>query len=996
MSTDPVRVLHVDDDQEFAALTAEVLERENERLEVTAVTSAAEGLDWLAGQEQPVDCVVSDYDMPGLDGIEFLETVRGEHPDLPFILFTGKGSEEIAAEAVRAGATDYLQKRSGTDQYALLANRVTNAAEKYAAEREVHETHRRFRKLLEGSADYVHILEPDGTITYVSPAVERVLGYEPAEVLGENALEYVHTDDRGRVTGSLDEVLAEPGAETTVEIRVRNADGEWRWMEVRARNLLEDPDIEGIVANARDVTDRRESQATADWHRPVLENLGEGVYVHDADYRLQFVSHRADDIPVSAEDWVGRPVSYLAETGVLSEDDVAAVEDGIDEVIAGEREEVRLEVEPAYPDETAAVELHLRPLPSPGGDDVVLGTTRDVTDRRRRATRLEALHDVTREMVVAGTHDAVAETAVEATEDILGLTQAVVFRYNEDRDALVPAAARVEDGTLDAEVPELERGEGVAWRVYETGETAVLEDGEGRREAYAPDFPVESELLVPLGEYGVLAAGSTTRREFDDQTVSLAEVLAANLRVAFMQVDRARELEEYERLVETMGDGVFATDSDGGYARLNRMFAELTGYSRERLLAEGPELVLTDAAIERFEEAIRRLLKPGDSVETVEADLYTAARGKTPVETTLTLLPMDDEFRGTVGVVRDITERREREQELERYETIVRAFPDEVYTLDTEGHLTSVIPPAGSETTTTGYGPEELVGQHVSTVMPEEDIERAEERIRELLASNSARTVSFEMHTVHRDGERVPHENHIALLPGENGGFRGTVGVLRNIADRKRHERELRRQNDRLEKFASVVSHDLRNPLNVASARLELAREDCDSPHLDDVKQAHGRMNRLIEALLSLAREGEAPESVEELSLEDVAEQCWAHVDTGEARLVVETDRTVRAEGTRLRQLLENLVRNSVEHAGDGPVTVRVGDLPDGFYVEDDGPGVPPDHREHVFDLGYSTAESGTGLGLNIVEEITHAHGWAVEVTEGTEGGARFEFTGVS
>ncbi|WP_159900464.1 PAS domain S-box protein [Salinirussus salinus] len=995
MSTDPVRVLHVDDEPDFAELAAEYLERENERLEVTTATAAAEGLDRLA--ERPVDCVVSDYDMPGLDGIEFLETVREEHPDLPFILFTGKGSEEIAAEAVRAGATDYLQKSSGTDQYALLANRVTNAAEKYAAEREVHETHRRFRKLLEGSADYVHILEPDGTITYVSPAVERVLGYEPAEVLGENALEYVHTDDRGRVTGSLDEVLAEPGAEATVEIRVRHAGGEWRWVEVRARNLLEDPDIEGIVANARDVTDRRESQATADWHRAILENLGEGVYVHDADYRLQFASHRVDGVPPSAEDWVGRPVSYLAETGVLSEDDVAAIEDGIDEVIAGEREEVRLEVGPAYPDETEAVELHLRPLPSPGGDDVVLGTTRDVTDRRRRATRLEALHDVTREMVVAGTHDAVAETAVEATEDILGLTQAVVFRYDEDRDALVPAAARVEDGTLDAEVPELERSEGVAWRVYETGETAVLESGEWRREAYAPDFPVESELLVPLGEYGVLAAGSTTRREFDDQTVSLAEILAANLRAAFTQVDRARELEEYERLVETMGDSVYSIDLDGEYIRVNETFEQLTGYEADRLLAEGPELVLDDEGIGQFEDAIRRLLQEGRGIETVETDLHTADGHTVPVEANLTLLPAEEGgYRGTVGVIRDITERREREQELERYETIVRAFPDEVYTLDTEGHLTSVIPPAGSETTTTGYDPEELVGRHVSTVMPEEDIERAEERIRELLASDSARTVSFEMHTVTRDGERIPNENHIALLPAESGGFRGTVGVLRNIADRKRHERELRRQNDRLEKFASVVSHDLRNPLNVASARLELAREDCDSPHLDDVERAHGRMNRLIEALLSLAREGEVPESVEELSLEDVAEQCWAHVDTGEATLVVETDRTVSAEGTRLRQLLENLVRNSVEHAGDGPVTVRVGDLPDGFYVEDDGPGIPPDHREHVFELGYSTAEGGTGLGLNIVEEIAHAHGWAVEVTEGGDGGARFEFTGVS
>ncbi len=997
MSDDPdrIRVLHVDDDPDFAALTAEVLEREGERLEVTAATSAAEGLDRLAEREQSVDCVVSDYDMPGRDGIEFLEAVREEYPDLPFILFTGKGDEETAAEAVRAGATDYLQKSTGTDQFALLANRVTNAAEKYAAEREVREAHRRFAKLLEGSADYVHVLDRDGTVEYISPAIERVLGYDPERVVGEDALEYIHPEDRTTVEAGMAEIAGDLGAETTIEVRARHADGDWRWVEVRARNLLEDPDVEGIVANARDVTDRRESQETAEWHRTVIGNLGEGVYVTDADHRLQFVSHRVDGLQLSEKEWTGRTLSHLAETGMLSTDEVERIREAVDDILSGQDEDVHLEVEPAVPEETEVVELHLRRLPSPDGEDVVLGTTRDITDRKRRAARLETLHDVTREMVVAGTHDAVAETAVEAVEEILGLGQAAVFRYDGDRDALVPAVDQVEHEALRAGIPDLERGEGVAWRVFETGETAVLENVERIPEASTPDSPVKSELLVPLGEHGVLAAGSTVRREFDDQTVSLAEILAANLTVAFTQVDRARELEEYERLVETMGDSVYSIDLDGEYIRVNETFEELTGYSRDRLLEEGPGLVLDDEGVEQFEAAIRRLLQAGGGVENVETDLYTSG-GFVPIEANLTLLPAEEGgYRGTVGVIRDITERREREQELERYETIVRAFPDEVYTLDAEGYLMSVIPPAGSDQTTTGYDPAELVGEHVSVVMPDADIERGEELIQELIASETERTVSFEMHTIRKDGERVPHENHIALLPTENGEFNGTVGVLRNIADRKQRERELHRQNERLEKFASFVSHDLRNPLNVASARLELAREDCDSPHLGDIEAAHERMSRLIEAVLTLAREGEQPEEVEELSLETLGEQCWAHVDTGESTLVVDTDRTIRAEETRVRQLLENLVRNSVEHAG-GPVTVRVGGLPDGFYVEDDGPGIPPDHYEEVFKPGYSTAEDGTGLGLNIVEEIAEAHGWDVEVTEGSEGGARFEFTGVS
>ncbi len=1017
---DRIHVLHVDDDPDFATLTTRVLENECERLEVLTASSADEGLDRL--ETAAVDCVVSDYDMAGRNGIEFLEAVRERYEDLPFILFTGKGSEEIAAEAVRAGATDYLQKSAGTDQYALLANRVTNAAERYATERELQETHRRFRKLLERSADYVHVIDPDGTVEYVSPAVERALGYEPEAIVGESAFAYIHPEDRSTTEAMIGEVTDEPGAETTAEVRVRHADGDWRWVEMHARNLLDEPTVEGIVANARDITDRRESEATADWHRTVIGNLGEGVYVLDADYRFQFVSHRVDEPELLEAEWVGEPVSMLADTGVVSATAAEEIRQAVDDILAGPEQEVRLEVEPTIPEDAKAVELHFRQLPAPDGEDVVLGTSRDVTDRKRRAARLRALHDVTREMVVARGHDAVAEAAVEAVEDILGLGHATVFRYDGDRDALVPAVDRVEGGTPQAEIPAVGRGEGVAWQVYETGETAVLPDVAGAPEACNPGSAVESELLVPLGEHGILATGSTTRREFDDQTVSLAELLAANLTAACAQADRARELEGYERLVETMGDSVYSIDLDGEYLRVNETFAALTGYDADRLLAEGPELILSDRGMAQFEAAVRRLLEGERGIETVETTLHTADGDAVPVETNLTCMPDESGgYRGTVGVIRDTSERREREQELERYETIVRAFPDEVYTLDADGYLTSVIPPAGSEMTTTGYDPEELVGEHVSVVMPEEDIEQGEELIQELLSSADKQTTSFAMQTVRRDGERVPHENHIALLPTVDGEFSGTVGVLRNIADRKQRERELRRQNDRLQKFASFVSHDLRNPLNVASTRLELAQRECNSPHLDDIGAAHERMSRLIDAVLTLAREGEQPEAVEELSLESLAEQCWAHVDTGEATLAIDTDRTVHAEEARVQQLLENLVRNAVEHGsharrdpvehgsvggrrqtggavdhGEEPVSVRVGDLPDGFYVEDDGPGIPPEERGEVFEAGYSTAEEGTGLGLNIVEEIAEAHGWAVDVTEGSEGGARFEFTDVS
>lgn len=128
----PIRILHVDDEPDLADLTATFLTRENDRFEIETATNVAEGLDLL--NQSVFDCIVSDYDMPGQNGIEFLEAVREEYLDLPFILFTGKGSEEVASDAISAGVSDYLQKGSSTDRYALLANRITNLVTQYRAE----------------------------------------------------------------------------------------------------------------------------------------------------------------------------------------------------------------------------------------------------------------------------------------------------------------------------------------------------------------------------------------------------------------------------------------------------------------------------------------------------------------------------------------------------------------------------------------------------------------------------------------------------------------------------------------------------------------------------------------------------------------------------------------------------------------------------------------------------------------------------------------------
>lgn len=207
-------------------------------------------------------------------------------------------------------------------------------------------------------------------------------------------------------------------------------------------------------------------------------------------------------------------------------------------------------------------------------------------------------------------------------------------------------------------------------------------------------------------------------------------------------------------------------------------------------------------------------------------------------------------------------------------------------------------------------------------------------------------------------------------------------------------EQQLEAQNEQLEEFASIVSHDLQSPLNVAQGRVKLAREECASDHLDDVASALERSQALIDDLLTLAKHGDKIGTTDPVDLSTIVDTCWQTVETDDASLVVDTDKTIMGDQTRLKELFVNLISNAIEHGSD-EVTVTIESIEDGFVVEDDGPGIPADERSDVFESGYSTAENGTGFGLTIVEQIATAHGWGVSLAEGSDGGARFEFSGV-
>jgi len=326
----------------------------------------------------------------------------------------------------------------------------------------------------------------------------------------------------------------------------------------------------------------------------------------------------------------------------------------------------------------------------------------------------------------------------------------------------------------------------------------------------------------------------------------------------------------------------------------------------------------------------------------------------------------------------------------DEYRRLIESATDNaLFKLDVEGTIT-MWPRVAQDLY--GYDPEEILGQPLEILNA--DRERSPPPTDETLNCATRGTVEISGWQERADGTVFWGNLTISTLETADGSSDGYVVVCRDETEQKQYERMLERQNDRLKEFTDILSHDLRSPLNVIEGRMELFRDDRSERHLEEIEKTTNRMGHLVEDLLRVAEQGQVVEDPEPVQLRFIVETAQEGVFTEEAGYLYVDIPRIMADRHRLIQLFENLFRNAIQHGGND-VHVEIGPLEDGFYVEDDGPGIPEEFQPKVFDHGFTTADYGHGYGLSIVRSIVGAHGWDITVTDAEGGGARFEITGI-
>ncbi|WP_435319250.1 PAS domain S-box protein [Haloarchaeobius sp. TZWSO28] len=920
-----------------------------------------------------------------------------------------------------------LQTGNGETGYEALTRDRSREREQRA---QLDLVEQRYRQLVEQNLVGIYVIQ-DGSLAYVNPRFAEIFGYDQEELVGMDPLALVVDEYGEEVEDRLRRRIEDQLTDVQYRFEAIRKDGETILVEVHG-NYIEYDGRPAVMGSLIDVTEGAERKQELERYQRIFEAMGDGVYKLDLDGNITDCNRTAEDISgYSREDLIGEHVSL-----VMTDADIERCERGIHELLTvGDERVKRYEIDIKHRDgHTVPCELNLTVLPlGPHGElRGTVGIVRDITMRKERQRRYEAIFNQTYQFTGLldpdGTMLEANETALKFggldRTDVVGKKMWETGWFDDDAETEATLRGLVEQAAAGAFVR-------CEMDVHGPDEVAVTDF------SIKPVTDDDGEVVLLIPEARDITERVRIESELRESRRKFSTLLSNLPGTAY------RCANEPDWPTEFVSEGCLA----------------LTGYSREEI---------ESSAVTWGSDIIHP-----DDREDVWESVQAAVRAREPFELNYRIVTRDGEVRwaweqgegvfdddgrldALEGFITDVTERYHMEQEVRAGEQALRELADVASRVDlTFQEKLPKILTIGCERLGLEHG-------HLTRVQPQSDMREVvavsddhehvtEGAVMPLSDTFCAKTIdSLETNCVHSNGgSDGPFQTYVGTPVVSQGSIYGTLCFvdcdqrdpltdaersfvtlvaqwIRFELEREEYERQLERENDRLENFASIVSHDLRNPLDIISITLELMRQDGDLDRLDAIERAASRMNELIDDLLLLTRQGKIVGETSLVDIGSVAKRAWENVDTADADLTVEPGLGhIAADEPRLLQVFENLFRNSVEHgratpqlrfeetrdhetpqavgepnAGDGGITtadeslsIRVGPLETapGFYVEDDGAGIPPDQRDRVFDHGYTTSEAGTGFGLSIVRDIVEAHKWQITATESESGGARFE-----
>ena len=626
-----IRVLHVDDDSEFLAVAKQCLEEQGQ-LQVDTALSAEEALEKLRNSEY--DAIIADYQMPGKNGLELLKELRQEGKNVPLILFTCKGKEEVAIEAMNSGVERYIDKQGNVETtYEILKHSICSAVKRQRTEKRLKESENLLSQITDNMQDMLSITDVDLKFTYASSSHKWILGYEPNEMLGKPIHQYIHPDDLEAAMKAIQKA-AEKRSGEKIEVRVKHADGHYLSLEVIEKVLTDDDgQFVGTMLTSRDITERKEAEkkilkASEEW-RNTFDALSDFVFILDREQKFVRVNKTVCDfLKKEPEELIGK---HCYE--VLHGTDKPLPTCPCKEMLLTGRA-VTTEVDD--PNSGMSFLLTVSPFLDDKGEHIgCVHVAKDITERKKAEEKLRFLKEFN-ERIVDSIGDAllvidpddftiksVNETALKQLklrrEDVIGKTC-----YKITHHSLTPCKSPYHVCPVQ--------------ETLKTGKPVTVEHTHCDKD--------NSEIYVEVTAHPV-----RNREGNIIQVLHLARDIT----------ERKRNYEKIgfqARLLNAVGQAIVATDIKGNITYWNFAAEQLYGWTETEVLGRN---ILDVTPAETSREQAENILKKLIAGESWSGEFLAKRRDGTAFPAIVTDAPITNdkgEFIGIIGVSTDITEQK--------------------------------------------------------------------------------------------------------------------------------------------------------------------------------------------------------------------------------------------------------------------------------------------------------------------------------------------------